>query len=117
MKISVKQIVLLIALLGTCLVNPLKVEASVVVQASGDETGKQDYKAISKALEKDGDVILEEGSTYYLKSTLWVGSNQSITATGATIISKTGTFRNKPTKTNYKSISNFTVDGGTWRSE
>lgn len=34
----------------------------------------------------------------------------------ATIISGTGAFRNRPTKTNYGSIKNFTVDGGTWKN-
>ncbi len=97
-------------------IKPVKVEAAVTVPASNDQSGKKDYKNIMSALESDGDIILEEGSTYYLKGTLWVKSNQSITATGATIISKTGAFRNKPTQTNYKSINNFTVDGGIWKN-
>jgi hypothetical protein len=106
-----------LVLLSVCFVRPINAQASVVVQASGDESGQTDYKAIMKALKEDGAVVLEDGSTYYLKTNLWVGSNQSITATGATIISNSGTFRNKPTKTNYKSVSNFTVNGGTWKSK
>lgn len=97
------------------ILNSMVVEAATIVPASGDTSGKTDYKTIMAALEEDGDIILEADSTYYIKATLWVESNQSITATGATIISKSGAFRNRPTKTNYKSIKNFTVDGGTWK--
>lgn len=95
---------------------PLKVQAAVTVPASDDKSGKTDYKNISDALEEYHDVILEKDKTYYLKGTLWVHSDQSITATGATIISKTGAFRNKATRTNYKSVRNFTVDGGIWKN-
>lgn len=93
-----------------------QIEAATCVPASGDQTGKTDYLNVKSALEEDGNVILESGKTYYMKATLYVRSNQSITATGATIISKSGAFRNKPNKTNYRSITNFTVDGGIWKN-
>lgn len=116
MKKIMRNITGMLFMLFVFVMAPLKVEAAVIVPASGDLTGKTDYKNITNALEEDSEVILEKNKTYYLKGTLWVKSNQSITATGATIISKTGVFRNKPTKTNYKSIANFTVDGGTWKN-
>lgn len=94
----------------------MKAEAAVTIPASGDTTGKTDYVNIKDGLETDGHIVLEAGSTYYIKGTLWARSNQSITATGATIISQDGAFRNSPTKVNYKAITNFTVDGGTWKN-
>ena len=103
-----------VLLLVVYLIPTLTVEAARVVPASGDTTGNKDFHKINAALESSSDIVLEAGSTYYIKGTIWVDSNQSITATGATIISKTGAFRNRPSKTNYKSITNFTVDGGTW---
>lgn len=111
-----KRLFLLCFLLLFSIVPVLKVEAAVTIPASGDTSGKADYANISAGLESDGHIILEEGATYYIKGTIWAHSNQSITATGATIISKDGAFRNIPTKVNYKSITNFTVDGGTWKN-
>ena len=82
----------------------LDVNAQTIVPASGDQSGKTDYKNIMGALDNDGDVVLEDGATYYLKATLWLENNSSITATGATIISKSGAFRNRPSKGNYQSV-------------
>lgn len=115
MKSVMQRICFLVGVILLCFLPGVTAEAETVVPASGDKTGKTDYKNIMNALEEDGDIVLEAESTYYIKATLWVESNQSIKATGATIISKSGAFRNRPTKTNYKSIQNFTVDGGTWR--
>lgn len=112
-----KYISILLFFIVMCLGNPIKVSAAVVVPASDDESGQKDYKNIMNALETERDIILEDGKTYYLKGTLWVKSNQSITATGATIISNSGVFRNRPSKTNYGSLDNFTVDGGVWKSK
>lgn len=110
-----KWFYVLVMVLGICFMEPLVARAEVVVPASGDKTGKTDYDNIKTALSEEHDIILESGSTYHIKGTLWVSSNQSITATGATIISANGAFRNSPKKTNYNSITNFTVDGGTWK--
>ncbi len=93
----------------------LDVNAQTIVPASGDQSGKTDYKNIMGALDNDGDVVLEDGATYYLKATLWLENNSSITATGATIISKSGAFRNRPSKGNYQSVKNVSVEGGTWK--
>lgn len=106
----------LMLIIGLCLLASMDAKAAVLVEPSGDKTGKTDYRNMNAALAADGDLILKKGSTYYIKGTLYVESNQSITATGATIISDTGVFRNKPIKTNYNSISNFTVDGGIWKN-
>ncbi|MCI8507770.1 MAG: hypothetical protein HFJ06_04305 [Lachnospiraceae bacterium] len=116
MKTKKKNVIITFAILFIWWLIPIQTFAATIVPASGDKTGKQDYKNIMNALSKDGDIILENGSTYYLKATLWVESNQSITATGATIISKSGVFRNRPTKTNYRSLQNFSVDGGIWKN-
>jgi hypothetical protein len=106
----------LLFVMGVCMAKPIVSQAAVTVEPSGDEKGYEDYSNISDALKTDGDVILVSGATYYLNNTLYVESNQSITATGATIISDAGVFRNTATKTNYKSINHFTVNGGTWKN-
>lgn len=111
-----KKLIWLSLVMGLCLFASFEAKAATLVKSSGDQTGKEDYKNIMKALETERDIVLEDGATYYLKGTLFVESNQSITATGATIISDTGVFRNRPTETNYNSIDNFTVDGGTWKN-
>ena len=116
MKNLLKYFNLLLVTFSLCIMCSMEAKAAMTVPASGDKSGREDYKAIMNALAEDGDVILEDGSTYYIKATLWVENNQSITATGATIISKTGAFRNKPSQLNYKSIKGFTVDGGTWKN-
>lgn len=116
MRNIVQRVRFMLTVMLFCFLPVVNVKAETVVPASGDKTGKTDYKNIMNALEEDGNIVLETDSTYYIKATLWVESNQSITATGATIISKSGAFRNRPTKTNYKSIQNFTVDGGTWKN-
>ncbi|MDD6071186.1 MAG: hypothetical protein PUC12_10305 [Clostridiales bacterium] len=117
MKRAGRYISILLFFMILCFMTPIKAEASVVVSASGDESGEKDYRQIMNALATERDIVLEEGKTYYIKGTLWVNSNQSITATGATIISKSGAFRNHPTKANYGSLNHFTVDGGTWKNE
>ncbi|MBQ9983305.1 MAG: right-handed parallel beta-helix repeat-containing protein [Lachnospiraceae bacterium] len=117
MKKWMKGLTLVAFMIVFCLVPAKISNAAVVIPASGDTTGKTDYKNMMDGLETDGHIILEEGATYYTRTTLWVESNQSITATGATILCKTGAFRNKPTKVNYKSIQNFTVDGGFWKNQ
>lgn len=99
-----------------CLMPVTVTKAATIIEPSGDKTGVLDYRHIAAGLREDGDIILKDGETYYLRGILYVRSNQSITATGAEIISRSGAFRNKPTKTNYNSISNFTVDGGTWKN-
>lgn len=91
-------------------------EATVTVAPTGDKSGKEDLINITAALEDDGSVVLQNGGVYYIKGTLYVKSNQSITATGATVITENGAIRNIPTAVNYNSISNFTLDGGTWKN-
>ena len=85
-------------------------EATVTVAPTGDKSGKEDLNNITAALEDDGSVVLQNGGVYYIKGTLYVKSNQSITATGATVITENGAIRNIPTAVNYNSISNFTCN-------
>lgn len=100
-----------------CIVlNTVVVEAATVIPASGDTTGNTDYEAIQHALNSDGEVVLEEDATYYLKKELSVKGKQSIKATGATIICKYGAIRTKLTSANYKSIEKLTIDGGEWKN-
>ena len=100
----------------TIAASVITAEAAVTVAPTGDKTGKEDLNNITTALENDGSVVLQNGGVYYIKGTLYVKSNQSITATGATVITQTGALRNTPTAVNYNSINNFTLDGGTWKS-
>lgn len=98
-------------------VSVISAEATVTITPSGDKSGKEDYRNIVAALEEDGNIVLKKGGVYYIKATLYVSSNQSIKATGATVISASGAVRNAPTAVNYNSINNFTLDGGTWKNK
>lgn len=91
--------------------------SAAVANPTGDKEGKQDYRIIRDILANDGEVQLESGKTYYIVKPILLGSNQKITAKGATIICLQGAFRNDtPTKDNYQSVKNVTVDGGTWKN-
>lgn len=90
---------------------------AATVEPTGDTDGKEDYRNIMEALQTDGEVRLESGDTYYIVKPIILGSNQTIYADGATIICLQGAFRSDlPTKANYASIKNVTVDGGTWKN-
>lgn len=87
------------------------------LEPSGDTDGKEDYRNIMEALQMDGEVRLESGNTYYIAKPIILSSNQTIYADGAAIICLQGAFRSDlPTKTNYASVKNVTVDGGTWKN-
>lgn len=115
---DILRLVIAVAFVCICTIaaSVITAEAAVTVAPTGDKTGGKDLSNISAALEKDGAVVLQNGGVYYLRGTLYVKSNQSITATGATVITQNGAVRNTPTAVNYNSISNFTLDGGTWKN-
>ncbi|MCI9123677.1 MAG: hypothetical protein HFH35_06310 [Eubacterium sp.] len=88
---------------------------AAVVEPTGDREGKQDHRLIMDTLASDGEVRLKSGKTYYIKKPLQIDSNQKLYAKGAKIICLESAFRSKvPTKDNYRSVKNITVDGGTW---
>lgn len=110
-----KVLIIYLLLFTMCLIPTENVEAAVTVSPSGDTSGITDMSNMQEALESDGHIILESGATYYTKGSLSVQSNQTIIATGATIISRSGAFRNDAVQANYKAITNLTVDGGIWK--
>ncbi len=116
MKSSWKIMTVLWAMLVWISVGTVSVSAAVA-EPTGDQEGKEDYRIIRDILEKDGEVQLRSGETYYIVKPILLGSNQKISAKGATIICLQGAFRNDvPTKDQYQSVKNVTVDGGTWKN-
>lgn len=87
-----------------------------VVEPSGLED-ITDKKAIQQELDETGSVTLVDGGVYYLSNILYVSSNQSIEATGATIYAKEGFLCNNPEQANYQGLVNFSVNGGNWLSK
>ena len=85
------------------------------VKPSGKTGGYTDRMNIQKELDKHGTVTLVKGKRYYTNGPLHIKSNQTINAKGATIICRKTAMFNIPDKTDYKSIENFTLNGGTWK--
>ncbi len=85
------------------------------VKPSGKTGGYTDKTNIQRELDKHGSVTLVKGKTYYTDGPIHISSNKTINANGATIICRKTVMFNIPTKTGYKSIENFTLDGGTWK--
>lgn len=89
--------------------------SAAVVEPTGDRQGKEDHRLIMATLASDGEARLKSGKTYYIKKPLQIDSNQKLYAKGAKIICLESAFRGKvPSKGNYNSVKNITVDGGTW---
>lgn len=104
-----------LALLAVCALPAQQAFAATVeVQPSSN-----DRAAIQKVLDAGDSVKLVSGETYHTNGNLYVSSNATITATGATVKCTNGAFRNKVVsgKYSYNSLTNFTVIGGTWVSE
>ena len=86
-----------------------------VVKPTAD---KKDALAINKELRTTGYVKLLQGKTYYLSYPVWLNSNQTIDATGATLVVKKSAVRNDPKnyKKDYSSMYNIVIRGGRWVS-
>ena len=81
------------------------------------ETGYNDTPNIREALDTYGRVKLAKGETFYISSTLMLKDGDFINATGATIICEPMVLVNHElTDTDYSSLRNITIKGGTWRS-
>lgn len=68
---------------------------------------------------KEKTIVISDGSTVKVDAVVYLGSNTTIKANGATIIQTTdgkGILANDVTKSNYGSIENVTVQGGTWKN-
>ena len=76
-----------------------------------------DYENIVASLKQDGEVTLAEGETYKVKKTIMLKDGWSIDATGATIYCNRSVFSHGLTKTNYGSLKNVKIKGGTWLSD
>lgn len=76
-----------------------------------------DYENIIASLKEDGEVTLVKGETYKVSKTISLKDGWSIDATGATIYCDRAVFSNELTKTNYGSLKNVKIKGGTWLSD
>ena len=85
------------------------------VKPSGKTGGYTDRSNIENELSRSGSVTLKKGKTYYTDGPIRVRSNQTINATGATIICRKTMLINIPDRVKYNSIKNFTLIGGTWK--
>ena len=79
MKSSWKIITVLWVMLVWISVGTVSVSAAVA-EPTGDQEGKEDYRIIRDILEKDGEVQLRSGETYYIVKPILLGSNQKINA-------------------------------------
>ena len=89
------------------------IKASAVVEANGID----DSYAIQQELDSLGVVTLKKGGAYRLEKSIVLRSNMTINAEGATIICERPIAYNIPDETDYNSLSNVTIIGGTWKSE
>ncbi|MCR5451768.1 MAG: hypothetical protein K6F00_03965 [Lachnospiraceae bacterium] len=80
------------------------------------KTTEISVRDIQSELDKNGKYIFKSGKTYILDHTLYISSNQTIKAKGATIKCAAGAVRNYGTKKNYNSASNIKIIGGKWIS-
>ena len=78
--------------------------------------GRMDMYNIREELSQTGYVKLLPGETYYLSSYINLQSNDTIDATGATVIVTGGATRNSEYTTGYDSMKNVKIMGGTWLS-
>lgn len=101
-------------LIFCCLFFTVNVRAGVIYPSED----LLDVRYINAELKETGYVKLAAGKTYYLVHYIALNSNQTIDATGATIIVDKGAARNDPInyRTGYDSMSNVTIKGGTWIS-
>ena len=89
------------------------IKASAVVEANGID----DSYAIQQELDSLGVVTLKKGGAYRLEKSIVLRSNMTINAEGATIICERPIAYNIPDETDYNSLSNVTIIGGTGKSE
>lgn len=65
-------------------------------------------------------IVIPKGSTVKLDAVVYLGDNTTIKADGATIIQTKddgrGILANEVTKSNYASLKNVTIQGGTWKN-
>ena len=106
--------VLLTAIALCAFILPLNTRAGEVAPAG---KGK-DIKNIKQELTETGYVRLKPGCTYYLTSYIPLHDNNTINATGATVIVSKHATRNDPAfyKKDYSSMKNIKIIGGTWLS-
>ena len=84
------------------------------VAPSGDGS---DYSNIVAELESTGSVKLQSGGEYHLSNKIYLESGWTIDAAGATIYVSGMLFNHDVTSTGYDSVSDITINGGTWLSE
>lgn len=85
------------------------------VYPSGKTGGATDKARIQKELDKRGTVTLVKGKTYYTDGPIVLKSNNTINATGATVICRKTALINIPKTANYSAIKNCTINGGMWK--
>lgn len=98
----------------SCLFQPVPAAAEKQQVSEAGELA-DDTQAIIEQLEETGYVKLQKGKTYHLEK-IMLKNNWTIDATGAKIYCPEGRamFDHELTKTNYNSLKNVTIKGGTW---
>lgn len=99
------------------LIVPVQAKAATVTITHNPESkpgGEDEYadtNNIKEALKRGDSVKLKAGDEFYLKGPIDAIDGTSIDATGATILCKKSAVHNSDDS---KSISNFSINGGTW---
>ena len=102
---------------------PVSARADTVKTYDFTPTDNASYNArtLKDMVEGDAEKVIniEHGSSFHINATIIPGSNTTINAVGSTIYTSDhgNAIFTTPTKTNYGSISNLKVIGGTWRSD
>ena len=86
----------------------------VYAEESSEGTAGSDTQAVLEELQQNGSIKLQSGKTYYIER-LFLEDGWMIDATGATIISSNYLFNHGLSATNYGSLKNVTIKGGTWK--
>lgn len=98
----------------------LAAEAETVTFTPSDDAS-QNGRELNLLLNDDVErtIIFPESGTIKVDRALWIGSNKTVIANDCVIVQTkdaTGLFYHVVDKTNYKSICNVTIQGGTWKS-
>ncbi len=88
---------------------------------NGVSAAKLNANALNQLCSSDDEktIIIPNGSKVYISYCIYLGSNTTIEASGASIIQKDknkGIFLTEADALNYKSVENITINGGTWKN-
>ncbi len=100
-------------------IGTMQKDGSVLLNVSKDAA--QNGRVITAALgDNKKRTVTIPAKTFKIDRAIWMGSNKTINAKGATIyqtVPESPIIIHSCTKTDYKSLQNVTINGGTWRSK